>query len=61
MMLQLYMLQLINDFLKSRANINVNEIANDIIHIALRFPTHNIATIFISSIVYSNKVSHTII
>ena len=50
-----------NDLLKSRTNINVNEIAKDIINIALRCRSHNIATIFISSIVYSTKVSHTII
>ena len=51
----------INDLLKSRTNINVSEIAEDIINIALRCRSHNIATIFISSIVYSTKVSHTII
>ena len=45
--------------LKSRANINVNEIANVIINIALRCRSHNIATIFISSIVHSPKISHT--
>ena len=43
------------------ANINISEIAKDIINIALRCRSHNIATIFISSIVYSTKVSHTII
>ena len=47
--------------LKSRTNINVSEIAKDIINIALRCRSHNIATIFISSIVYSTKVSHAII
>ena len=51
----------INDLLKSRTNIKVSEIAKDIINIALRCRSHNIATIFISSIVYSTKVSHTII
>ena len=47
--------------LKSRTNINVSEIAKDIINIALGCRSHNIATIFISSIVYSTKVSHAII
>ena len=47
--------------LKSRTNIRVNEIAKDIINIALRCRSHAIATIFISRIVYSSKVSHTII
>ena len=51
----------INDLLKSRTNINVSQIAKDIINIALRCRSHNIATIFISSIIYSTKVSHTII
>ena len=51
----------INDLLKSRTNIRVNEIAKDIINIALRCRSHAIATIFISRIVYSSKVSHTII
>ena len=51
----------INNLLKSRTNISVNQIAMDIINIALRCRSHNIATIFISSIVYSTKVSHTII
>ena len=51
----------INDLLKSRTNINVSEITMDIINITLRCRSHNIATIFISSIVYSTKVSHTII
>ena len=49
----------INDLLKSRANINVSEIEKDIVNIALRCQSHNIATIFISSIVYSTKISHT--
>ena len=48
-----------NDLLKSRTNINVSEIAKDIIDIALHCRSHNIATIFISGIVYSTKVSHT--
>ena len=56
----------IDDLLKSRTNINVSEIAKDIINIALSCWSHNtllegIATIFISSIVYRTKVSHTII
>ena len=51
----------INDLLKSRTNISVSQIAKDIINIALRCRSHNIATIFISSIIYSTKVSHTII
>ena len=51
----------INDLLKSCSNINVNNIAKDIINIAFRCRSHNTATIFISTIVYSNKVSHTII
>ena len=49
----------INDSLKSRTNINVREIAKDIIDIALLCQSHNMATIFISSIVYSTKISHT--
>ena len=51
----------INDLLKSRTNIKVNEIAKNIINIALRCRSHIIATIFISSVVYSTKVAHTII
>ena len=51
----------INDLLKSRINININEIAKDIMNIALRCRSHNIATIFISSTVYSVIVFHTII
>ena len=51
----------INDLLKSRTNINVSEIAKDSINITLRCRSHNIVTIFISGIVYSNQVSHTII
>ena len=47
--------------LKKCANINVNEIAKDIINIALRCPSDNIANIFISIIVCSTKVSCTII
>ena len=49
----------INDLLKSRANINVSEIEKNIVNIALRCQSHNIATVFISSIVYSTKISHT--
>ena len=48
----------INDLLKSRTNINVSEITKDIINIALRCRSHNIATIFISSIVYSTSFSY---
>ena len=48
-----------NDLLKSRTNITVSEVAKDIINIALRCRSHNIATIFVSSIVYSTKNSHT--
>ena len=51
----------IDDLLKSRTNINVSKIAKDVINIALRCRSHNIATNFISSIVYSTKVCHTII
>ena len=51
----------IDDLLKSRTNINVSKIAKDVINIALRCRSHNIATIFISRIVYSTKVCHTII
>ena len=51
----------INDLLKSCTDINVNEIAMDIINIALCCQSHNIAAIFISRIVYSTKVSHMII
>ena len=50
----------INDLLKSRTNISVSAIAKDI-NITLRCRNHNIATIFISSIVYSTNVSHRII
>ena len=49
----------INDLLKSCTNINISEIVKDIINITLRCRSHNIATIFISSIVYSTKISHT--
>ena len=49
----------INDLLKSCANINISEIVKDIINITLRCRSHNIATIFISSIIYSTKISHT--
>ena len=51
----------IKDLLKNRTNINVSEIAKDIINIAFRCRSHSIATIFISSIAYSTKVSHMII
>ena len=51
----------IKDLLKSLTNINVSEIAKDIINIAFLCRSHNIATIFISNIAYSAKVSHMII
>ena len=47
----------INDLLKSRTNINVSEITKDIINITLRCRSHNTATIFISTIVYSTSFS----
>ena len=47
--------------LKSRTNTNVNEVTKNIINVVLRCRSHNIATIFISIIVYSSKVSHKII
>ena len=50
----------INDLLKSPKD-NVNEIPKDVMNIALSCRSHNIATTFIFSIVYSTKVSHTII
>ena len=49
----------INDLLTSRTRIKVSEIAKHIVNVALRSRSHNIATIFISSIVYSTKISHT--
>ena len=45
---------------KSRTNIDANEI-KEIINLALHCLSHNVATIFISSIVYSTNISHTII
>ena len=51
----------INDLPKSRTNIDANEIAKAIINLALHCWRHNVATIFISSIVYSTNISHTII
>ena len=50
----------IKDLLKNRTNINVSEIVS-YINIAFRCRSHSIATIFISSIAYSTKVSHMII
>ena len=47
----------INDLLKSSSKKSVDEICGDIIKIALRCRSHNIATIFISSITYSIKVN----
>ena len=47
----------INDLLKSSSKKSVDEICGDIIEIALRCRSHNIATIFISSITYSIKVN----
>ena len=51
----------IKDLLKSRTNFDVSEIAKDIINIALSCRSLNIATIFISSITYSTKISHMIL
>ena len=42
----------ISELLNCRTNINVNEIAKDIINIALRCQIHNIATMFIFSMVF---------
>ena len=47
----------INDLLNSSSKKTVDEICDDIIKIALRCRSHNIATIFISRIVYSIKVN----
>ena len=47
----------INDLLNSSFKKIVDEICDDIIKIALRCRSHNIATIFISSIAYSTKVN----
>ena len=46
---------------KSRTNIDANEIAKAIINLALHCWSHNVVTIFISSIVYITNISHTII
>ena len=51
----------INDLLKSRTNINVNEISKDIINLALRCRSHKFQQSIISSIIYSTKVSRTLI
>ena len=47
----------IKDLLNSSAKKRVDEIYDDIVKIALRCRSHNIATIFISSIAYSTKVN----
>ena len=47
----------INDLRNSSSKKSVDEICNDIIKIALRCRSHNIATIFISSTAYSTKVN----
>ena len=47
----------INDLLNSSSKKSVDEICDDIIKIALRCRSHNIANIFISSIAYSTKVN----
>ena len=47
----------INDLLNSSSKKSVDEICDDIIKIALRCRSHNIATIFITSIAYSTKVN----
>ena len=47
----------INDLLNSSSKKSVDEICDDIIKIALRCRSHNIVTIFMSSIAYSNKVN----
>ena len=47
----------INDLLNSSSKKSVDEICDDIIKIALRCRSHNIATIFISSIAYNTKVN----
>ena len=47
----------INNLLNSSSKKSVNEICDEIIKIALRCRSYNIATIFISSITYSTKVN----
>ena len=47
----------INNLLNSSSKKSVDEICDDIIKIALRCRSHNIATIFISSIAYNTKVN----
>ena len=47
----------INNLLNISSKKSVYEICDDIIKIALRCRSHNIATIFISSIAYSTKVN----
>ena len=47
----------INDLLNSSPKKSVDEICDDIIKFALRCRSHNIVTIFISSIAYSTKVN----
>ena len=47
----------LNDLLNSSSKKSVDEFCDDMIKIALRCGSHNIATIFISSIAYSTKVN----
>ena len=47
----------INDILNSSSKESVDEICDDIIKIALSCRSHNIVTIFVSSIAYSIKVN----
>ena len=47
----------INDLLNSSSKKSVDEICDDIIKIALTCRSHNLVTIFISSIAYSTKVN----
>ena len=46
----------VNDLLNSSFKKSVHQICDDIIKIALRCRSHNISTIFMSSIAYSTKV-----
>ena len=47
----------INDLLSSSSKKSVDQICDDVIKVVLRCRSHNIATIFISSIAYSTKVN----
>ena len=47
----------INDLLNSSSKKSIDKICDNIIKIALRCRSHNIATIFISSIAYNTKVN----